>query len=154
MGGHGHQIVLCPLHNKEIMFYCRSHHIALCDICQHEHYFDPAITQIPVLAGGHYPMGNGSHDIVRIDKFIAETISHMQQQLHTFQVFIQTKKSTGHLMLAGKGEHYMKQYNSEDRIFEEAHNAMVSSLNNYQNQSMANKIAYAAQTLSNFEKCF
>jgi len=41
-------------------------------------------------------MGSSQHDIVRIGKFISDTIEHMQQQLQSFHVFIQQKKGYSH----------------------------------------------------------
>ena len=71
-----HASVYCSTHNKEITFYCRTHNLPLCDACHHEHsYFD--LPMQPVIAGSHYSIGGSHHDIVRIDKFLADTVTHM-----------------------------------------------------------------------------
>jgi B-box zinc finger len=89
----GHQTVMCPFHqNKEIIYFCRTHSTPLCENCQHEHCFDAA-SNMPMIAGGHYPITNGGHDIVRIEKFLSDTVAHMHAQLQSFNVFIQHKKT-------------------------------------------------------------
>lgn len=61
------------------------------------------------------------------------------------------KKSQGHHCLQGQGDQLMRNYIVEDRIFEEAHNSMISNLTKYQNYNLSDKIAYAQSALSNFE---
>lgn len=48
----------------------------------------------------------------------------------------------------------MMQYMSDDRYFEEHHNALVNRFNNYKNLPSKDKIAYASQIAADFEKIF
>jgi hypothetical protein len=45
-----------------------------------------------MIAGGHYQIQQSNHDLVKIEKFIQENITTMEQQVHSFSIFTQTKK--------------------------------------------------------------
>lgn len=116
-----------------------------------------------MIAGSQYEIRSSTHDLVKIDKYLAETVAQMDQQLHSFSVFLQTKKgwntySHGQgAQAAGTSvqmEALLKQYNQEEGIFEEAHNNMVNRLNNYRSLPSREKIHQSAQYLQDFSKSY
>ena len=152
LGGIQHQqIAICPSHNREICYYCRTHQLVLCEACQYDHCVDASL---PVIAGAHYPMGGGTHEIVRVEKYIADTIAHMQQQVQSFSQFLQQKKASSGQYFPGKSDQALMQYMADDRAFEDSHNAMIHRLNNFQNFTNRDKILWATQISQEFEKFY
>lgn len=92
-----------------------------------------------------------NHDLVRIDKFLAETVQHLTQQVQSFNIFTQTKKgwnnysNVGGSYPASQKEPLLMQYIGCERDFEDAHNNMISRLNYFQSLNSRDKINHSAQ---------
>lgn len=54
----------------------------------------------------------------------------------------------------GKSDSFMQQYMQDDRAFEEAHNAMINRLNYYQSLPLKDKIQWAPDTVTTFDKIY
>ena len=73
----------------------------------------------------------------------------------SLNVFIQIKKSQGlQYYSQGKNDAVTIALLNEDRIFEEAHNTMISRLNSFQSLHPKEKILWAMATLTDFDKFY
>jgi hypothetical protein len=77
----------------------------------------------------------------------------MEQQLNSFGVFTQTKKSWNvYQLMSGlqnsgvisAKEPFMAQYNTDEHHFEDAHNAMINRLNKFRSLNTRDKIFQSA----------